>query len=117
MKSLSRHLKQNLLKLLFQLIQIFTNQFILDTDASGNSIGAILSQNIEGKERVIAYASRTLTKCEQKYCVTRKELLALVYFVRYFKHHLYGRQFTLRTDHGSLRWLLSFKNSEGQIAR
>ena len=65
---------------------------------------------------MIAYASRTLTECEQKYCVTRKELLALVYFVRYFKHYLYGRQFTLRTDHGSLRWLLSFKNPVGQIA-
>lgn len=58
-----------------------------------------------------------LTKSERKYCVTRKELLALVYFVRYFRHFLYGKPFTVRTDHGSLRWLMQFKNPEGQVAR
>ena len=44
-------------------------------------------------------------------------MLALIYFVKYFKHYLYGRKFTVRTDHGSLRWLLRFKNPEGQVAR
>ena len=95
----------------------FTQPFILDTDASNQAIGAVLSQKIGGTERVIAYASRTLTKSERKYCVTQKELLALVYFVKYFKHYLYGRKFTARTDHNSLRWLLNFKNPEGQVAR
>lgn len=46
--------------------------FKLDTDASNWSIGAVLSQEIDGKERVIAYASRTLTKAEKRYCVTEK---------------------------------------------
>ena len=95
----------------------FTKPFILDTDASNHAIGAVLSQKIGDKERVIAYASRTLSKSERKYCVTRKELLALVYFVKYFRHYLYGRKFTARTDHGSLRWLMNFKNPEGQVAR
>ena len=95
----------------------FTAPFILDTDASNQAIGAVLSQNIDGHERVIAYASRTLTKSERRYCVTRKELLALVHFVKYFRHYLYGKTFTVRTDHGSLRWLMQFKNPEGQIAR
>ena len=95
----------------------FTKPFILDTDASNHAIGAVLSQKVGDKERVIAYASRTLSKSERKYCVTRKELLALVYFVRYFRHYLYGRKFTARTDHGSLRWLMNFKNPEGQVAR
>ena len=50
--------------------------------------------------------------------MTRKELLALVYFVKYvFRHYLYGRKSTARTDHGSLRWLMNFKNPEGQVAR
>ena len=95
----------------------FTKPFILDTDASDQAIGAVLSQRIEGKEHVIAYASRTLTKSERRYCVTRKELLAVINFVKYFRHYLYGRAFTVRTDHGSLRWLMKFKNPEVQIAR
>ena len=89
----------------------FTLPFILDTDASDQAIGAVLSQNIDGSERVIAYASRTLTKCERKYCVTRKELLSVVHFVKHFKHYLYGKEFLVRSDHGSLRWLFRFKKS------
>lgn len=94
-----------------------SKRFILDTDASNCSIGAVLSQEINGNERVIAYASRTLSKTERRYCVTRKELLAVVHFIKHFRHYLYGKQFLLRTDHGSLRWLLRFKNPEGQLAR
>jgi hypothetical protein len=52
-----------------------------------------------------------------KYCVTRKELLAVVHFVKHFRHFLYGKTFTVRTDHSSLRWLMNFKNAEGQLAR
>lgn len=79
-------------------------------------MGAVLSQVHEGKERVIAYASMVLSKSERQYCVTRKELLAVVYFTKYFKHYLYGRKFILRTDHSSLSWLTTFKNPEGQLA-
>ena len=84
--------------------------FILDTDASDCGIGAVQSQTSEvGTERVIAYASRSLSKAEHNYCVTRKELLAVVYFVRHFRPYLLGRKFSLRTDHGSLTWLAQFK--------
>ena len=92
-------------------------EFVLDTDACDFGIGAVLSQVQNGEEKVISYASRTLGKAERKYCVTRKELLAVIYFTQHFKHFLYGRHFTVRTDHGSLRWLRNFKNPEGQIAR
>ena len=91
--------------------------FILDTDASNFAIGAVLSQEQEGTERVIAYASRTLNRAEQNYCVTRRELLAVVTFLKHFRHYLYGQQVKVRTDHGALRWLLQFKNPEGQLAR
>ena len=91
--------------------------FILDCDASNYGLGGVLSQVQEGKERVIAYASFSLTKPERNYCVTRKELLAVVRMVKHFKPYLYGQEFLLRTDHGSLRWLCNFKEPEGQLAR
>ncbi|GBO35515.1 Retrovirus-related Pol polyprotein from transposon 17.6, partial [Araneus ventricosus] len=92
-------------------------EFILDTDASNEGIGAVLSQKIGNEECVIAYFSKSLGKPERNYCVTRKELLAIVKPIEHFHHYLYGRKFLLRTDHASLRWLLNFREPEGQIAR
>lgn len=91
--------------------------FILDTDASDVGIGAVLSQRCGDGERVVAYGSRMLTKQERRYSTTRRELLAVVFFVKYFRHYLFGRKFTLRTDHASLQWLRNFKSPEGQVAR
>ncbi|GFQ93901.1 retrovirus-related Pol polyprotein from transposon 17.6 [Trichonephila clavata] len=92
-------------------------QFILDTDASCESIGAVLSEEIDGQERVIAYFSKCLSRPERNYCVTSKKLLAIVKAMEHFHPYLYGRRFLLRTDHASLTWLLNFKNPEGQVAR
>ena len=95
----------------------FDQPFVLDTDASQAGIGAVLSQVQEGQERVVAYASRTLSKAERRYCVTRRELLAVVTYVQHFRHYLLGHHFDLRTDHGSLTWLQGFREPEGQLAR
>ena len=78
-------------------------QFILDTDASNSGIGAVLSQLQNGQERVIAYFSRSLNRAEHQYCVSRKELLAMVKSIRHFHCFLYGKGFVLRTDHAALR--------------
>lgn len=92
-------------------------KFILDTDASNFGIGGVLSQIQQGQEKVIGYFSKTLSKPERNYCVTRKELLAVVKSAEHFYKYLYGRKFLLRTDHAALQWLLRFKNPEGQMAR
>ena len=64
----------------------FSKEFLLDTDASDQGIGAVLSQiQSDGQERVVAYASRLLSKSERRYCVTRKELLAVVVFLHHFR--------------------------------
>ena len=91
--------------------------FILDTDASHCSIGAVLSQVQEGRERVIAYGGKVLSRAERNYCTTRKELFAVIYFMEHFQHYLIGKTFLVRTDHASLRWLLNFDISDGQMAR
>ena len=88
------------------------------TDASDTGIGAVLSQTDEnGRERVISYASRTLSKPEGGYCVTHKELSSVITFIRHFRPFLLESNFTLRTDHGSLTWLSNFRQPEGQLAR
>lgn len=91
--------------------------FILDTDASNSGIGAVLSQIQLKEEKVIAYFSKVFNKSEKNYCVTRRELLAVIRSVEHFRHYLMGRKFKIRTDHASLQWLVSFKNPEGQVAR
>jgi len=91
--------------------------FFLDTDACDVSIGAVLSQVQGGVERVIAYASRSLSKPERNYCVTRKKLLAIVCYTKVFRQYLLGRQFVVRTDHLALQWLRSTPEPIGQQAR
>lgn len=92
-------------------------KFILDTDDSNEAIGAVLSQRKDGREVVICYRSPVLSNSEKNYCVTRKEMLAVVYFIKQFKHYLLGREFLLRTNHGSLVRLHKMKEPEGQMAR
>ena len=92
-------------------------KLILDTDASIHAVGAVLSQEQDGVERVLAYYSQTLKCAECQYCVTRKELLAMVKGIHQFHVYLYGHCFTVRTDHAALKWLLSFCYPEGQVAR
>ncbi len=91
--------------------------FILDSDASGHSIGAVLSQRQDGDERVIYYGSKILSPAQRAWCVTYRELFAIVHFVQKFKHFLLGRRFLIRCDHASLRWLLNFKQTDGMICR
>ena len=58
--------------------------FVLDTDASDKAIGVVLSQVQDGKERVVAYGSFVLSTAQRNYCVTRRELLAIVVFTKLF---------------------------------
>ena len=82
--------------------------YVLDCDASHDCIGAVLSQRQEQGEVVISYCSKKLTKSEKSYCITRKELLAVYYFVKQLRHYLLGRRFIIRTDHKALTWLLNW---------
>ena len=110
-------LKQRLVSLPILAYPTRTGKLILQTDALGFAIGAILSQEQDGKEVVLAYASKTLTKSQQNYCTTMRELYAVVYFLRHFKHYLMGRHFDILTDHASLVWIKNFKDADGMLSR
>jgi hypothetical protein len=75
---------------------------IVDTDASSVGIGGVMSHVQGGSERVIGYFSKTLSKAERNYCVTHRELLAIVKTLERFHKLLYGQEFHLHTDPSTL---------------
>ncbi|CAK1595080.1 unnamed protein product [Parnassius mnemosyne] len=95
----------------------FSKPFILTCDASSFAISAILSQGKIGKDRPIAFASRTLNKAECNYSVTEKECLAIVFGTKAFRPYLNGRTFTIVTDHKPLQWLFSCKDPGSRLIR
>lgn len=94
-----------------------TAKFTLTTDASNNAIGAILGQTTDARKWIIAYASRSLNKAERNYATVEKEALAIVWATKYFRHYLYGSQFTNFTDHRPLQWLLNLKDPSSRLMR
>ena len=102
-----------------QLLQYpdFTKPFVLTTDASNEALGAILSQGPIGRDLPIAYASRTLINAERNYSTTEKELLAIVWGCKQFRQYLYGRKFTIVTDHKPLTWVFNVKDPSSRLLR
>jgi len=92
--------------------------FQLHTDWSMLGIGAVLTQkDDDGKEYVIAYASRSNNDAEAKYSSYEGECLATVWAVAHFRPYLYGQSFTLVTDHQPLKWLMESDKLTGKLAR
>jgi transposase InsO family protein len=86
----------------------FGKPFILHTDASCQGLGAVLYQENDGKERVISYASRGLSKAERNYPAHKLEFLALKWAITTkFHDYLYGNQFTVYTDNNPMTYVLS----------
>ena len=78
----------------------------------------VLSQIKEdGKEHVIAYASKSLNNAEKNYSVTEQECLAVVWAIRHFQHYLGLKPFEVITDHSALKWLQTAKMPTGRRAR
>lgn len=93
---------------------------ILTTDASGEALGAILSQSPDGsdnEETVIAYESRVLRGPELAYAAVHQEALAIVWAVHKFRHFLAGRRFVLRTDNSALTYILSNSKPSPKLQR
>lgn len=95
----------------------FDYPFILQCDASSYGLGCVLSQEIDGKEKVICYLSRALTKNELKFSVTEKELLCVIWACEKLRCYIEGTRCTVITDHHSLIWLNNLKRPQGRLGR
>lgn len=95
----------------------FSKPFVLTTDASNFAIGSVLSQGPIGRDKPVAFFSRTLSKAEENYSTIEKELLAIVASCKYFRPYLFGKKFTLFTDHQPLVYIYNMKNPSSKLVR
>ncbi|XP_077318945.1 uncharacterized protein LOC143940971 [Lithobates pipiens] len=96
----------------------FTRRFLVQTDASAYGLGAVLSQvDDAGEEHPILYLSRKLLPREVAYATIEKECLAIVWALQKLQTYLYGRHFTVITDHNPLSWLNRVAGENGKLLR
>jgi RNase H-like domain found in reverse transcriptase/Reverse transcriptase (RNA-dependent DNA polymerase) len=90
--------------------------FTLDTDASDHQLGCCLLQSQpDVSQRPVGYWSRGLTSAEKNYSITEKECLAIVWAILHLRPYLEQQNFTIRTDHHSLRWVLNLSDAQGRL--
>ena len=92
-------------------------EFILFTDASNIAIGGILSQIRDGKEKVIEYYSKGLSKAEQHWSTTDKEMLALKSSMEHFEKYLRAGETRCIVDHAALLYLANISHLKGKHFR
>ena len=96
----------------------FEVDFVLETDACGKGLGAVLSQRqSDGILHPVAYASRSLSPAERNYSVTDLETLAVVWAMQHFQAYLFGHKVTVVTDHSAVKAVLGAPSLSGKHAR
>jgi hypothetical protein len=86
-------------------------------DASDYVMGAVLGQTKDNKHCEIAYASKTLTGPQLNYATTEKELLVVVFAIDKFRSYLLGAKVIVYTNHATLKYLLTKKDTKPRLIR
>ena len=105
-------LKQACMNSLVLAFADYTKDFLLETDASKEGLGAVLSQKQEdGRFHPVAYGSQALTMHEKNYHSTKLEFLALKWAItEHFKEYLLYQPFLVKTDNNPLTYIMSTPN-------
>ena len=112
-------LRNNLVKPPILAYPNMSHSFIVTTDASDTGLGYILSQEINGEERVIQFSGRALRPAEKNYSVSEREALSVVSAFKCFHYYLYNSHTTVRTDHTAVKYIKQQDHTrpKGRIAR
>jgi hypothetical protein len=94
-----------------------SREYVLQTDASGLGVAAVLYQEEEGQRKIISYASARLNDAQRRYHINEQECLTVVFAVKRYRPYLEDKPFLLRTDNKCLLWLNGAKDSNAKLTR
>ncbi|KAA3459154.1 putative LRR receptor-like serine/threonine-protein kinase [Gossypium australe] len=86
-------------------------------DASDQSVGAILGQNIDRELHIIFYASKTLDVAKNNYTTIEKELLGIVFALDKFRSYLLGFKMVIFSDHTAFKYLIAKREAKPSLIR
>lgn len=112
-----QHIKNALVSAPILIYPDSTKQFKVTVDASQLGCGAVISQQQDGSDLPIAFISRTFKKGELNKAMIEKELIAIHFALKTFRHYLYGQKFTVFSDHKPLIYLFKLKNPSSKLMR
>ena len=95
----------------------FKLQFYVQSDASQNGAGIVLSQKFEEDEHPVVYLSKKFSRAERNYSTVERELAAIVYGVKKLHYYLDGRHFIVQSDHNPLCFLKSMAGTNARLTR
>ena len=112
-----KHLKKALMSPTLLQYPDFSKEFCITTDASKKACGAVLTQEHDGRQLPVAYASKVFTQGESNKSTIEQELTAIHWAIMHFRPYIYGKHFLVRSDHRPLSYLFSMKNPSSKLTR